>query len=51
MNAKFHWHYISVWSIEVYKVYINDDPWLTLTNLTAMSNLALFASCAFSRPS
>ena len=36
--------------LEVYTVYISDDPWLTLTNLTTMSSLAKFAFCAFSRP-
>ena len=26
-------------SLKVYKVFINDDPWLTLVNLMTMSNL------------
>ena len=30
------------WEHKVYKVCINDDPWLTLTNLTDMSYLACF---------
>ena len=35
---------------KVYKVYINDDTWFTMTNFTAMSNLGKFAFCVFSRP-
>ena len=31
---------------EIYKVYINDDPGLTLTYFTAMSNLVNIAYCA-----
>ena len=36
--------------LEVYKVYINDDPWLTLTFYTARSNLVKMAYFAFARP-
>ena len=35
--------------LNVYKVCINDDPWLTLTYLTTMSNFAKFTFCAVSR--
>ena len=36
--------------IRVYKVRINDDPWLTLTNITAKSNLLKFACVLFLGP-
>ena len=32
--------------LKVYKIYINDDPGVTLTYFTAMSNLVLIAYCA-----
>ena len=32
--------------LKVYIVYINDDPGLTLTCITAMSNLVKIAHCA-----
>ena len=32
------------WELKLYKVYINDDPGLTLTYLMAMSNL--ITSCS-----
>ena len=32
--------------LKVYKVYINDDPGLTLTYFTARSNLVKIAHCA-----
>ena len=31
------------WGLELYKVYINDDPGLTLTYFTARSNLVPYA--------
>ena len=30
------------WGLEFYKVYINDDPGMTLTYFTARSNLAAY---------
>ena len=33
------WH----WGLKLYKVYINDDPGLTLTYFTARSNLVPYA--------
>ena len=30
------------WGIKLHKVYINDDPWLTLTYFTARSNLVAY---------
>ena len=36
------WH----WGLKLYKVYINDDPGLTLTYFTARSNLV---TCTFER--
>ena len=36
--------------LKVYKVYINDDPVLTLTYFTARSNLVKIAYCAYTRP-
>ena len=36
--------------LEVYKVYINDDPGLTLTYYTAKSNLVNLAYFAFAGP-
>ena len=35
--------------VKVYKVYINDDPGLTLTYFTARSSLVRFAYCALTR--
>ena len=32
--------------LKVYKIYLNDDPGMTLTYFTAMSNLVLIANCA-----
>ena len=34
------------WGLKLYKVYINDDPGLTLTCFTARSNLVI---CTFER--
>ena len=31
------------WGLKLFKVYINDDPWLTLTYFTARSNLVPYA--------
>ena len=31
------------WALEYYKVYSNDDAWMTFTNFTARSNLVLKA--------
>ena len=39
-------HYV----LKLYEVYINDDPELTLTCFTAMSNLAKTYFCTYSRP-
>ena len=36
--------------LKVNKVYINDDPGLTLTYFTAMSNVVKIAYCAYARP-
>ena len=38
-------HYV----LKLYKVYINDDPELTLIYFKTMSNLAIFF-CTYSRP-
>ena len=35
---------------KVYKVYINDDPGLTLIYYTERSNLVKIAHCAYTRP-
>ena len=35
--------------LKVYKVYLNDDPGLTLTYFTARSNLFKIAYCAYTR--
>ena len=36
--------------LKVNKVYMNDDPGLTVTYLTARSNLVKIAHCAYMRP-
>ena len=38
------------YELKLYTVYINDDPELTLTYFTTMSNLAKLVFCTFSRP-
>ena len=38
------------YELKLYTVYINDDPELTLTYFTTMSNLAKLVFCTYSRP-
>ena len=38
------------WVHKAYKVYINDDPGLTMTFIKARSNLVKIAYCAYTRP-
>ena len=38
------------WGLKFNKVYVNDDPGLTMTYFKARSNLVKIAYCAYTRP-